>query len=80
MNDAAPHIMAGSGRSGKLKSSTKLFADETTAPVLDPGRGKTKTATLPAVTDHGMAATRRASPMSMRRIERPSARSLISQA
>jgi hypothetical protein len=25
-----------------LKSSTKLFADETTAPVLDPGRGRTK--------------------------------------
>lgn len=27
----------------KLKASTKLFADETTAPVLDPGRGQTKT-------------------------------------
>jgi transposase len=27
---------------GVLKSSTKLFADETTAPVLDPGRGRTK--------------------------------------
>jgi transposase len=27
----------------KLKTSTKLFADETTAPVLDPGRGRTKT-------------------------------------
>lgn len=27
----------------KLKASTKLFADETTAPVLDPGRGRTKT-------------------------------------
>ncbi|WP_292582984.1 transposase, partial [Mesorhizobium sp.] len=26
----------------KLKSSPKLFADETTAPVRDPGRGKTK--------------------------------------
>ena len=26
----------------KLKQSTKLFADETTAPVLDPGRGCTK--------------------------------------
>jgi transposase len=26
-----------------LKSSSKLFADETTAPVLDPGRGRTKT-------------------------------------
>ncbi len=27
----------------KLKESAKLFADETTAPVLDPGRGRTKT-------------------------------------
>jgi len=26
----------------QLKQSTKLFADETTAPVLDPGRGRTK--------------------------------------
>lgn len=26
-----------------LKTSTKLFMDETTAPVLDPGRGRTKT-------------------------------------
>jgi transposase len=30
----------------KLKASSKLFADETTAPVLDPGRGKTKTGQL----------------------------------
>ena len=30
----------------KLKSSEKLFADETTAPVLDPGRGRTKTGQL----------------------------------
>lgn len=30
----------------KLKGSAKLFADETTAPVLDPGRGKTKTGQL----------------------------------
>ena len=27
----------------RLKASTKLFADETAAPVLDPGRGQTKT-------------------------------------
>ena len=27
----------------RLKASTKLFADETTAPMLDPGRGRTKT-------------------------------------
>ena len=31
---------------GKLKTSPKLFADETTAPVLDPGRGRTKTGQL----------------------------------
>ena len=29
-----------------LKTSTKLFADETTAPVLDPGLGRTKTGQL----------------------------------
>ncbi|MFG1185983.1 MULTISPECIES: IS66 family transposase [Xanthobacter] len=29
-----------------LKTSPKLFADETTAPVLDPGRGRTKTGQL----------------------------------
>jgi len=31
---------------GLLKCSTKLFMDETTAPVLDPGRGKVKTGYL----------------------------------
>jgi transposase len=30
----------------RLKGSDKLFADETTAPVLDPGRGRTKTGQL----------------------------------
>lgn len=30
----------------RLKESCKLFADETTAPVLDPGRGRTKTGQL----------------------------------
>ena len=30
----------------QLKHSEKLFADETTAPVLDPGRGRTKTGQL----------------------------------
>lgn len=30
----------------RLKASTKLFADETTAPVLDPGRGRTKSGQL----------------------------------
>ncbi len=29
-----------------LKTSTKLFMDETTGPVLDPGRGRTKTGYL----------------------------------
>jgi transposase len=31
---------------GKLKTSPTLFADKTNLPVLDPGRGKTKTAQL----------------------------------
>jgi transposase len=31
---------------GNLRHSPKLFADETTAPVLDPGRGRTKTGQL----------------------------------
>jgi transposase len=30
----------------RLKTSARLFADETTAPVLDPGRGRTKTGQL----------------------------------
>src|SRR3954463_1335920 len=30
----------------RLKNSAKLFADETTVPVLDPGRGRTKTGQL----------------------------------
>ena len=34
---------------GILKTSTKLFADETRCPVLDPGRGKTKTGYLWAI-------------------------------
>ena len=35
-----------SGCSRSLKASVKLFADETAAPVLDPGRGTTKTGQL----------------------------------
>jgi hypothetical protein len=31
---------------GTVLSSDKVFADETTLPVLDPGRGKTKTGQL----------------------------------
>ena len=34
---------------GHLKSSGKLFMDETTAPLLDPGRGKTKIGYLWAI-------------------------------
>ena len=30
----------------QIRASTKIFADETTAPVLDPGRGRTKTGQL----------------------------------
>jgi hypothetical protein len=30
----------------ELRASPELFADETTAPVLDPGRGRTKTGQL----------------------------------
>lgn len=30
----------------ELRRSQRLFADETTAPVLDPGRGRTKTGQL----------------------------------
>ena len=30
----------------RLRRSERLFADETTAPVLDPGRGRTKTGQL----------------------------------
>jgi transposase len=33
-------------RLGKLRQRPKLFADETTMPVLDPGRGRTKTGQL----------------------------------
>ncbi|MET3583691.1 hypothetical protein ABID19_006756 [Mesorhizobium robiniae] len=44
---AAWHLRPVRGRLlEKLKASPKLFADETTAPVLDPGRGKTKTGQL----------------------------------
>jgi Transposase and inactivated derivatives len=42
-----------------LKTSTKLFMDETTAPVLDPGRGRTKTGYLWALArdDRGWGGT-----------------------
>lgn len=44
---AAFHLGPVADRLAKhLKTSTKLFMDETTAPVLDPGRGRTKTGYL----------------------------------
>jgi len=44
---AAFHLAPIVARMAKLlKQSTKLFLDETTAPVLDPGRGRTKTGYL----------------------------------
>ena len=66
-----------------LKSSTKLFADETTAPVLDPGRGRTKTGQLFAYARDdrpGAGPIRREWPMSMLQTARPSGQSLISPA
>ncbi len=51
-----------------LKTSTKLYMDETRAPVLDPGRHKTKTGYFwpwPATTGHGAAKTRLGWPIAM---------------
>lgn len=48
---AAAHLAPVVDRMAKhLKQSTKLFMDETRAPVLDPGRGRTKTGYLWALT------------------------------
>lgn len=66
-----------------LKASPKLFADKTTAPVLDPAAARPRPGNswpMPAMTGHGREPIRRASPMSIRRIERRSDRSLISWA
>lgn len=51
----------------ELRQAERLFADETTAPVLDPGRGRTKTGQLWAYARDDrpwVAATRQWSPMS----------------
>ena len=72
----------------RLRASSKLFADETTAPVLDPGRGRTKTGQLftyitaitLGMTDHGAARTHRSWPMSTPRIEKRRGRLLTSPA
>lgn len=71
-----------SGCSTSLKASPKLFADETTAPVLDPGRGRTKTGQLFAYARRSAvgAPIRPAWSMSMHRIARPNGRSRISPA
>jgi transposase len=68
---------------GKLRHRPKLFADETTLPVLDPGRGLTKTGQLWAYTaeiGHGAAPIRQASSTFMHLTAKPSGRSPISQA
>src|SRR6266545_3724528 len=52
----------------QLKQSTKLFADETTAPVLDPGRGRVKKGScgpMRPTSGPGPAALRQALPTSM---------------
>ncbi|MFO1142688.1 MAG: transposase [Amaricoccus sp.] len=67
----------------QLKASGKLFADETTAPVLDPGRGRTKTGQLFAYARDDRpwgGSARPASPTSTRRIARLRSRSGISPA
>jgi transposase len=66
-----------------LRTSAKLFADETTAPVLDPGRAGPKPAScsrMRATTGRGAAPTRRSSPMSTRLTARRRDRSRISPA
>ncbi|RXT51416.1 hypothetical protein B6S44_21285, partial [Bosea sp. Tri-44] len=66
-----------------LKSSSKLFADETTAPALDPGRGRTKAGELWALareTGPGAAPIHPASPVSMLPTARRNGRSLNSPA
>ena len=66
-----------------LRASPKLFADETTAPVLDPGRGRTKTGQFwayAATIDPGAAPIRRPSSTSTHPILRPSGQSIISPA
>ena len=54
-----------------LKRSTKLFMDETTAPVLDPGRRKTKTGTSGpwrVMIEHGAVVTHPVWPSPMRQV------------
>ena len=66
-----------------LKSSTKLFADETTAPVLDPGAGGPRPASsgpMRGMIGPGAEPTRRRSPMSTRPIAQRRSRSPISPA
>jgi transposase len=66
-----------------LKRSARLFMDETRAPVLDPGRRKTKTGYLWAIARDDRAwqgtETRPPSPISMRRAVGPSMPSRSSQ-
>ena len=54
-----------------MADSTRLHADETTAPVLDPGRGKTKTGYLWAVLRDGEPLRRHWFKPNGERLERP---------
>jgi len=68
------HVLEG------LRRSERLFADETTAPVLDPGRGRTRLARsgpMRAMTGRGAEAIRRWSPTSMPPTARASAQKRI---
>ena len=64
-----------------IRASTKIFADETTAPVLDPGRGRTKTGQLWAYArdDRPWGGVRSADrrSTSMRKTAKPNSRSHI---
>ena len=67
----------------RLKASTKLFADETTAPVLNPGAAAPRPVSsglMRGTTGRGAGATRPGWPMSMRRTAKPNARSPTSRA
>ena len=58
---------------GSILSSPKIFADDTPVPVLDPGRGRTKTGRLsymPVMTGRGRGHCPRRSPMSIARTVR----------
>ena len=66
----------------RLKQLPRLFADETTASVLDPGRGRTKTGRfgpMPPMTVPEAGRIHRVLPISTRPIEKPSGRAPTSR-